>query len=134
MTQVLGGTKMDYLHVEIESVFDSIKERLGGIEVYANSFDNDILASINGAFATLHQLGIDDREGKPIVVTNTDQKWSDFLDMTRYRWLKDYVYFKVRLVFDPPANSSVLSSMQSQLDEMTWRIEVERDMEINGYV
>lgn len=122
---------MEYLPIETESILDSIRQRVGGVEFYGDAFDNDILSAINGAFATLHQLGIDDKDGNPIQITNTDQKWSDFVDIKRYGWLKDYVYFKVRLVFDPPANSTVLNSMQSQLDELTWRIEVERDIEIN---
>lgn len=125
---------MEYVPIEIESVFGSIKERIGGFETYGDAFDNDILASINSAFATLHQLGIDNGDGNPIRIDNPDVKWTDILDMTRYGWLKDYVYMKVRLVFDPPSNASVLSSMERQLDELVWRIEVERDMEINGYV
>ena len=125
---------MEYLTMEIPSVFESVKERIGGTEIYSDAFDNDILASINGAFATLHQLGIDDKQGNPIRITNSDQTWDEFFDTQKFGWIKDYVYLKVRLIFDPPSNSSVLSSMQSQLDEMTWRIEVERDYEINRNV
>lgn len=123
-----------YNPVEEKSIFDSIKERIGGIEVYGDAFDNDILISINSAFGVLHQLGIDDRDGNPIVVDNTDQTWSDFLDTKRYSFIKDFVFLKTKLVFDPPSNSSVLSSMQSQLDELVWRISVERDIEINENV
>lgn len=125
---------MEIINIEPESIFKSIKERLGGVEVYSDSFDSDIVSAINNAFATLHQLGIDDFDGNPIYIYNDSQKWSDVLDIKRYGWIKDYVYFKVRLVFDPPSNSSVLNSMQSQLDELTWRIEVERDFNLKTNV
>ena len=125
---------MEYLPIQIESIFESVKERVGGMEVFDDAFNNDILSSINSAFATLHQLGIDDKDGNPIVVTNADQKWDDFIEIEKYGWIRDYVFLKVRLTFDPPTNSTLLSSMQSQLDELTWRIEVERDNEINPYV
>ena len=126
--------KIEVIENEVQSILESIKKKIGGEETYGDAFDHDIIVSINSAFATLHQLGIDDRNGNPIHITNSDQTWSDFFDTDRYGWIKDYVYMKVRLVFDPPSNSSVLNSMQSQIDEMVWRIEVERDNEINENV
>lgn len=126
--------KLEVIEHEIPSILDSIKKKLGGEETYGDAFDHDILVSINSAFATLHQLGIDDRNGNPIRISNSDQKWTDFFDTERYEWIKDYVYMKVRLAFDPPSSSFVLNSMQAQIDEMVWRIEVERDNEINENV
>lgn len=125
---------MNDIPIEIESVFNSIKKRIGGFEVYDDAFDQDIVDAINSAFSTLHQLGIDDRDGNPIRVTNPSQTWNDFLDIDAYEFVKDFVYFKVRLTFDPPSSSSHLDAMQRQLDELTWRIEVEKDLEINRNV
>lgn len=125
---------MEYISIENDSVFESIKERIGGIEIYGDSFDSDILLAINSSFTVLHQLGIDDKNGKPIRIENQDQKWSDFLDLTRYEFIKDFVFIRTKIIFDPPSNSSVLSSLKEQLDELTWRIEVERDYEINENV
>lgn len=115
---------------EIQSILNSVKKKIGGSETYDIAFDHDIIVSINSAFATLHQLGIDGKDGKQIRIEDDKTTWDDVIDTTNYEWLKDYVYLHVRLVFDPPTSSFVLDSMKSQLDEMTWRIEVEKDNEI----
>lgn len=105
-----------------ESIFESIKKLLGPDSDY-EVFDQDILIFINGALATLTQIGIGPPEG--FKITGPDETWSDLLgDKQDLESVKTYIYMKVRLVFDPPSNSSVLSAYKEACQEFEWRLNV----------
>jgi hypothetical protein len=106
-----------------ESILNTIKQMLG-IPVADTSFDQDILAHINSAFMVLHQLGV----GPTTVYSIEDDtaKWVDFLtDPTAYSPVKTYIYLKVRLAFDPPGTSFLLSAIDAQIKEWEWRLMVQ---------
>lgn len=105
-----------------ESILLCIKKMLG-LEVDYNAFDTDVIVFINGAILAANQIGVG-AEG--FVITGNDETWSDFLgdDYPQLEAVKQYIYMRVRLGFDPPANSFVVTSMEKQLDEMTWRLNV----------
>ena len=46
--------------------------------------------------------------------------------------VKTYVYLKVKLVFDPPLNSSLMDSFERQIKELEWRLNVEVESNLNG--
>ena len=108
-----------------ESIFESIKALLGPDSSY-EVFDQDILIHINTAIATLTQLGVGPQEG--FRVTGSDEEWIDFtndekvLDMA-----KTYIYLKVKMVFDPPTSSFVVSSYERTCQELEWRLNVAVD-------
>lgn len=105
-----------------DSIFLSIKSLLGSDADY-EVFDQDILIFINGVFATLTQLGIGPASG--FKVTGPEEKWSDFLsERDDLGSVKTYVYMKVKLVFDPPTSSSVISAYQEACREFEWRLNV----------
>lgn len=109
-----------------ESIFKSIKSLLGPDSSY-EVFDQDILIHINTALSTLAQLGVGPKEG--FVVTGEEQKWKDLLgdNESQLQMVKTYIYLKVKMVFDPPANSSVLSAYQETCKEYEWRMNVQVD-------
>lgn len=108
-----------------ESIFNSIKSLLGPDDSY-NVFDPDILIHINTAISVLTQLGVGPSAG--FVVTGPNEKWSDFIgDDKTLNMVKTYIYMKVKMAFDPPANSSVLSAYQEACKEYEWRMNVEVD-------
>ena len=41
--------------------------------------------------------------------------------------IKNYIYLKVKLVFDPPQSSRVIESYENQIKELEFRINVEVD-------
>jgi hypothetical protein len=41
--------------------------------------------------------------------------------------VKTYIYLKVRLLFDPPSNSSVAEAFNAQASELEWRLNVACD-------
>lgn len=109
-----------------ESILLSVKALLGPDADY-DVFDQDIVIFINSAIATLTQLGIGPSEG--FEITGEDETWEDFLgeDMRRINSVKIYVFMKVRLAFDPPASSYVLSAYEDSCKEFEWRLNVAVD-------
>lgn len=108
-----------------ESIFESIKSLLGPDASY-DVFDQDILIHINTAISVLTQLGVGPAGG--FIVTGPDETWQDFIgDDKALQMVKSYIYMKVKMIFDPPANSSVLSAYQEACKEYEWRLNVEVD-------
>lgn len=103
-----------------ESILKTIKQLIGCPDDF-EQFDLDLTIHINSAFAALTQLGVGPKEGYRI--TSPDNVWSEFEEDTQKSSLiKDYVYIKTRLLFDPPTNSALMDSLKEQLKEMEWRL------------
>jgi hypothetical protein len=92
-----------------------------GIEADYVHFDTDIIIHINTALMALNQLGVGPTTC--FSITDATQKWADFIG-TRVdiESVKTYIYFKVRLIFDPPATAFVLEAMERQVKEIEWRL------------
>lgn len=105
------------------SILTDVKKMLGIDESYEH-FDKDIIMHTNTAFMSLSQLGIGPENGFSIV--DKGDVWSDFIpeDHKAYESIKTYIGYKVRVIFDPPINSSVLTCMKDTLKEIEWRIKV----------
>ena len=106
---------------ENDSILNTVKKYLGIVEEYRH-FDQDIVMHINGIFMILNQLGIGPSTGFSIEDETTT--WSDFTDTTFIEAVRPYVCMRVRLLFDPPTSSFVLSSLENQIKEYEWRLNV----------
>lgn len=108
-----------------EKILDTIKDMLG-ISKDDSAFDNDILVNINSAFSTLYQIGVGD-DGHYFLL-NGSEKWEDvFIESDLIDFIKLYTFMKVRIVFDPPTNSSVLQALIEQMKEIEYRILLQAD-------
>lgn len=108
------------------NILETIKKKIGAEADVLGNFDQDLMISINSAFATLRQVGVGPKEGFKI---DTDSTWDDYdissdidIDM-----VKDYIYLKVRIIFDPPASSTILQAYTEQIKELEWRLHVFSD-------
>lgn len=111
------------------SILNSIKKNLG-LEADYKVFDPDIILFINSTIATLRQVGFGPEEG--FRVEDESQTWEDYYgDEERFSFVKDYVYCKVRLLFDPPQNSFGQEALKSQAEEALWRINFERELDLD---
>lgn len=109
----------------MESILTSIKKLLGIPEDYT-AFDDQIIIHINSVFMILNQLGVGPSEGFKIV--DKEDTWDDYIsDETKWEIVKSYVYLKVKLLFDPPSNSSVMESINRQINEFEWRLNVKAE-------
>jgi len=111
-----------------ESILTSIKKMLGITEEYEH-FDADLIIHINSAFFILHQLGLGDELFK---ITSSDEMWEDFIEPLHginLEGVKTYIYERVRLVFDPPTNSSLFNAYKEDIKEFEWRLQIEMETE-----
>jgi hypothetical protein len=109
----------------MDSILASIKERIG-IADDDNSFDTDIIDLVNSAFADLNDIGVGPSDG--FSITETKDSWDEFSEDVRVlSSVKDFVYLTVKLTFDPPTQTSLLTSMENRLKKLEWRLNVKCD-------
>ncbi len=105
-----------------DSILTSIKKLLGITEDYSQ-FDADIIMHINSVFSTLMQIGIGPKSG--FSITGEQETWNDFIgDNKKQQSVISYVYLKVRLLFDPPSSSVLVSAINEQIKEFEWRLSI----------
>jgi hypothetical protein len=110
-----------------QSILKSTKKILGIAEDYT-VFDLDIITHINSAFSTLTQLGVGPVEG--FIIEDDSDLWTDFIDVNvDFQWnsVKSYVFLRVRMLFDPPQTSYLISASERQIQELEWRLNVHRE-------
>lgn len=114
----------------VDSILDSVKKNLG-MPPEVTEFDADIILHINATFSTLNQLGIGPVSG--FAIEDNTATWDSFLlNDDRFNDVKQYIYMKVRVAFDPPDRSFVLASWEKMITELEWRINVRREGDANG--
>ena len=111
----------------MESILTSIKKMLGIDEEYTH-FDADVIMHINSVLMILTQLGVGPEEG--FMIEDDTSTWVDFIpeaNAAQLHAVKSYIYMKVKLIFDPPLSSAVIESMNRQIAEFEWRLNVAVD-------
>lgn len=104
----------------MDSILSSVKKLLGISQEYTH-FDRDLIIHINTVLSILTQLGVGPQNG--FTITGSDEMWNDFMDDSPLLEVtKNYIYLKVKQLFDPPTSSAVAESTKRLCDEMEWRI------------
>lgn len=107
-----------------DSILLEIKKKLGSMNDYA-AFDTDIVISINTSLMVLNQLGVGKQNYR---VRDETQTWSEFLEGREdLEGVKDYIFLKVKLKFDPPNSSFVIQAMKEEIQELEWRLNIEAE-------
>lgn len=116
-----------------DSILTSIKKLLGLTEAY-EVFDADIIMHINTVFLTLKQVGVGPENG--FMINDKYALWYEFIDIeaepdktTLLSTVKSYIYLKVKLLFDPPLNGSVMEANKQMIQELEWRLNIEAETE-----
>lgn len=108
-----------------DSILLSIKKLLGILED-DQAFDTDIIIHINSVFMILNQLGIGPEDG--FKIESQDETWDQFIqDNKLLEDIKTYIYLKVKLIFDPPLNSSIQGSIERTISELEFRINLKEN-------
>jgi hypothetical protein len=118
----------------MDSILDSVKTLLG-IEVNIvedpsgeeyddgdTNFDQELIMHINSVFSILNQLGGGSSDG--FRITSREDLWTDFFSDEDAELIKSYMYLKIRLMFDPPQNAFLVKSIEDQVKEFEWRLQV----------
>lgn len=107
------------------SILISTKKHLNLPPDY-DAFDLDIIVLINSAFSTLAQIGIGPATG--FMIEDDKALWGDFTGGDPLlNSVRTYVHLKSRLVFDPPANPSVITAIKDTIQEIEYRLSVTRE-------
>lgn len=113
--------------VESPSILNSTKKALSIPADYV-VFDPELITYINGVFGTLQQLGVGPPDG--FRIDDNTAIWDEFLEQdNRLNSVKTFMCMSVRLVFDPPPTSFGIAAVQQQIQELAWRINVQREEE-----
>jgi hypothetical protein len=108
-----------------DSILRSVKKNLGLAES-DDSFDQDVLTHINSVFADLNQLGLGPANG--FMIEGSEETWDSYLGGDpNLSSVKSYVYLRVRLLFDPPTTSYLVTAMEKQIEKAEWRLNVARE-------
>lgn len=105
-------------------ILNDIKSSLG-IPLHVTDFDSTIIMHCNTVFSALTQMGVGPKEGFYIV--DDTGEWWELTGDHNIQNVRSYVYLKVKLLFDPPANGTLITVMESQIAEIEWRIRIEVD-------
>lgn len=106
----------------MESILTTIKP-FCNVPVDYEHFDPQIISHINSVFMDLQQMGVGPKEG--FMIEDETSAWTDFLpEGKNLEAVKSYMGLRVRLLFDPPLNASVLAAMQKEAERWEWRLTV----------
>lgn len=109
----------------MSSILNDTKKVLG-LEPEYKAFDIDVLMHINSVFSTLDQLGVGPVGG--FAISDDTTEWTAFIgNDPRLNSVKTYMFLKVRLLFDPPSTSYLITAAKEQAQELEWRLNVFRE-------
>ena len=111
-----------------DSILLNTKQALGLAEAYV-VFDPELIMHINSVLAELNQLGIGPVEG--FMINDYTPTWNDLIagDYTLNN-VKSFVFLKVKMIFDPPQVGTVAMAYEKMIDQLTWRINVAREIQL----
>lgn len=105
-----------------ENILASIKQLIGSEDDYEH-FNRPLILCINSAFSILFQLGVGPTD-KAFSILDGSEVWSDFTDEAHLELVKNYIGIKAQKMFDPPANSFLMSALNDMEKEYEWRLTV----------
>lgn len=115
------------------SILKSTKKILG-VGEDDTSFDLDIITQINSAFGILNQLGVGP-QNVAFSIEDTTAEWPSFaVAQDQLNLVRNYIYLKTRLGFDPPQTSFAIDALKSQIAEHEVRLNLMREAEISTEV
>lgn len=115
----------DNVNDKTNSILNDIKKLLGIAPDYTN-FDTDIIININSVFMILNQLGVGPEEG--FKITGADETWDSYIsEEDDLEAVKTYIWLKVKIVFDPPLNSTVMEAHKQMISEYEWRLNIQSE-------
>jgi hypothetical protein len=104
-----------------DSILDSVKDMIAGGHVH-DHFDDELINAINAVFVDYRQEGIGPPEG--FSIHSNRETWEDFLgeSLPEMGSIQTLTALKVRMMFDPQANSTIMEILKDSIDRLEWRL------------
>ena len=111
--------------LDSSSILNSIKKLLG-ISPNDDGFDHEVKDLINSEFLTLHQLNVGPEAG--FSISGPNDTWDSYTDNLHLQdAVRQFIYLRVRLIFDPPASSVVAEQINNRINELEFRLNVQAE-------
>lgn len=108
------------------SILNTIKSMLLGSGMDVTDFDTDLIVLINSTLSNMMQLGVSDKQFR---ITGPSETWDQLITNENIlASVKEYIYIRAKLLFDPPTSSIVMEAYKEILKEDEWRITNELDI------
>lgn len=109
-----------------ESILNTIKTMLLGSGLEVTDFDTDLIVLINSALSNMVQFGVSDKQFQ---ITGSAETWNQLITNENIlSSVKEYIYIRAKLLFDPPSSSIVMEAYKEIMKEDEWRIINELDI------
>lgn len=110
---------------DLTSILDSTK-MFCKLPADYDVYDSELVMLINVELNVLNQAGIG---VTGFQIENATSKWNDFLgdEETKQSLAKQFVWQRVKVKFDPPANQFVQQAILDSTNEMIWRANVQAE-------
>ena len=108
-----------------ESILNSIKEMIGGLDKADDTFDTDLINHINTTLMSLTQMGVGPSDG--FIIKDATPTWSDLLSGNEKKFVavKTYVYLNVKILFDSSSlSSATIEAYNRKMSEYEFRLNV----------
>lgn len=114
-----------------ESVLNTIKKCLD-VDPDNKDFDADILLHINSVLTIMKRLGIIPKTSKRI--SDDSVTWSQFIpdDSLDVEDIKDYIFLRVKLIFDPPQNQKHTDVLIDTYKEIEFGLMTQNEIKDGG--
>lgn len=110
-----------------DSILDSVKLALDGIDPENTDFDDELILYINSMFRILYRIGVGI---KGFRISDRTSVWSDFLK-GQEDVIKDitplYVALKVKYFWDPPTTGAATTALKETINELEFTLNVSVD-------
>lgn len=112
-----------------DSILDSVKLGLDGIDPENKDFDDQLILYVNSMFRILYRIGVGI---KGFRISDRTSVWSDFLE-GQEDVVKDivplYVALKVKYFWDPPTTGAATTALKEMIDELEFTLNISVDPE-----
>lgn len=90
-------------------------------------FDGQLIPLINTFLFRSAQFGVGK---KGFMIRGMEERWEDFIDQSAecFAALKSYIGLRVRLIFDPPDSSALVTALMEEAKELEWCLYNEADI------
>ena len=104
-----------------ESILLTVKKMIGGLDEDNEHFNLDLITIINSTFMVLCQLGVG--PNTPYRITGPGNTWDEF-ECFDLEAVKEYMFLKTKMIFDPPSNGSAVGAYEQRATELEWRLQI----------